>query len=79
MMNKDEYWMRRCLALAVRGRGSVQPNPMVGAVIVHRGKKIAEGQSEVVIKDKKVIEAYLGKEYQTLKQNKGGENGTNRE
>jgi branched-chain amino acid transport system ATP-binding protein len=32
-------------------------------VIIHYGEKISEGPSQEVAKDKKVIEAYLGKEY----------------
>jgi diaminohydroxyphosphoribosylaminopyrimidine deaminase / 5-amino-6-(5-phosphoribosylamino)uracil reductase len=39
----DERFMGRCLELAGRGRGSVEPNPMVGAVVVKGGKVIAEG------------------------------------
>ena len=35
--------MQRCLQLARLGLGSVQPNPMVGAVIVHNGLIIGEG------------------------------------
>ena len=35
--------MQRCLQLAQGGCGRVSPNPMVGAVIVHRGKIIGEG------------------------------------
>lgn len=35
--------MQRALELAVLGRGSVSPNPMVGCVIVHQGKIIGEG------------------------------------
>ncbi|MCP4684523.1 MAG: bifunctional diaminohydroxyphosphoribosylaminopyrimidine deaminase/5-amino-6-(5-phosphoribosylamino)uracil reductase RibD [bacterium] len=35
--------MARALALAARGRGKVSPNPMVGAVIVKKGRVIAEG------------------------------------
>ncbi|MEZ5173901.1 MAG: bifunctional diaminohydroxyphosphoribosylaminopyrimidine deaminase/5-amino-6-(5-phosphoribosylamino)uracil reductase RibD [Bacteroidia bacterium] len=35
--------MQRALELAVKGLGSVAPNPMVGCVIVHKGKIIAEG------------------------------------
>ncbi|MEN0049339.1 MAG: bifunctional diaminohydroxyphosphoribosylaminopyrimidine deaminase/5-amino-6-(5-phosphoribosylamino)uracil reductase RibD [Bacteroidota bacterium] len=42
-MIKDEYFIRRCFELARRGKGSVSPNPMVGAVIVHDGKIIGEG------------------------------------
>lgn len=39
----DTAFMRRALQLAARGRGRVEPNPMVGCVIVHRGRIIAEG------------------------------------
>lgn len=35
--------MKRCLELAQKGFGQVAPNPMVGCVIVHNGKRIAEG------------------------------------
>lgn len=35
--------MRRALALAARARGRTAPNPMVGAVIVRRGRVLAEG------------------------------------
>ncbi len=35
--------MRTALALAARGRGRVEPNPMVGAVIVDRGKVVGRG------------------------------------
>jgi diaminohydroxyphosphoribosylaminopyrimidine deaminase/5-amino-6-(5-phosphoribosylamino)uracil reductase len=38
----DEY-MRRALTLARRGRGRVEPNPMVGCVVVKRGRIIGEG------------------------------------
>lgn len=37
------FWMRRCLDLALRGSGSVSPNPLVGAVIVHENRVIGEG------------------------------------
>jgi len=35
--------MERCLELAAIGAGSVAPNPMVGAVLVHQGRIIGEG------------------------------------
>jgi diaminohydroxyphosphoribosylaminopyrimidine deaminase/5-amino-6-(5-phosphoribosylamino)uracil reductase len=38
--------MRRCLELALLGAGRVQPNPMVGCVIVHEEKIIGEGFHE---------------------------------
>jgi len=39
----DERFMRRALALARKGEGSVSPNPLVGAVIVREDRIIAEG------------------------------------
>lgn len=42
-MTHDEMYMRRCLQLASLGLGKVQPNPMVGAVIVHQNQIIGEG------------------------------------
>jgi len=38
-----EQYMRRCLQLARLGAGSVSPNPMVGAVLVHADRIIGEG------------------------------------
>lgn len=43
MLNPDELYMRRCLALARLGEGAVAPNPLVGAVLVSRGRIIGEG------------------------------------
>lgn len=39
----DEMYMRRCLQLASCGMQEARPNPMVGAVIVARGRIIGEG------------------------------------
>jgi len=39
----DEVWMGRALRLAARGRGWTSPNPMVGAVVVKRGRIVGEG------------------------------------
>ncbi|MDD4395780.1 MAG: bifunctional diaminohydroxyphosphoribosylaminopyrimidine deaminase/5-amino-6-(5-phosphoribosylamino)uracil reductase RibD [Bacteroidales bacterium] len=38
-----ELWMKRCIELAKMGLGKVQPNPMVGAVIVYHNQIIGEG------------------------------------
>src|SRR5256886_2506962 len=38
--------MRRALAEAERGRGAVEPNPMVGAVVVRDGRLVAFGHHE---------------------------------
>jgi diaminohydroxyphosphoribosylaminopyrimidine deaminase/5-amino-6-(5-phosphoribosylamino)uracil reductase len=45
-MTDDTQWMRRALELAARGRGRVEPNPPVGAVIVRDERVIAEGWHE---------------------------------
>jgi diaminohydroxyphosphoribosylaminopyrimidine deaminase/5-amino-6-(5-phosphoribosylamino)uracil reductase len=42
----DEQFMRRALRLAMIGRGRVEPNPMVGCVIVRDGAVIGEGYHE---------------------------------
>jgi len=39
----DEQFMRRAIRLAMNGRGRVEPNPMVGCVIVKNGQVIGEG------------------------------------
>jgi diaminohydroxyphosphoribosylaminopyrimidine deaminase/5-amino-6-(5-phosphoribosylamino)uracil reductase len=43
MLEDDEYWMRRALRLAEKGRGWTSPNPMVGAVLVKDGRVVGEG------------------------------------
>src|SRR3954471_24185323 len=40
---EDGAWMRRALALAVRGWGQTAPNPMVGAVVVRDHVVVGEG------------------------------------
>src|SRR5881275_2660173 len=42
-MTTDETWMRQALELAERGRGAVEPNPLVGAVVVRDGQSVGEG------------------------------------
>jgi diaminohydroxyphosphoribosylaminopyrimidine deaminase / 5-amino-6-(5-phosphoribosylamino)uracil reductase len=39
----DRAYLQRALELAVRGRGQVSPNPLVGAVVVRDGEVIGEG------------------------------------
>jgi diaminohydroxyphosphoribosylaminopyrimidine deaminase/5-amino-6-(5-phosphoribosylamino)uracil reductase len=43
MNPSDEFWMRRALALAEKGRGHVEPNPLVGAVVVRDGREVGAG------------------------------------
>lgn len=45
-MDPDEYFMRKALKLAENGRGTTNPNPMVGCVIVKDGRIISEGWHE---------------------------------
>jgi diaminohydroxyphosphoribosylaminopyrimidine deaminase/5-amino-6-(5-phosphoribosylamino)uracil reductase len=42
-MITDQQYMQRCIDLALKGAGSVSPNPMVGAVLVHNDIIIGEG------------------------------------
>ena len=43
MRRSDEYYMKMALALAVKAKGLTSPNPMVGAVVVKRGRVVGEG------------------------------------
>jgi len=43
LTGEDRCMMRRCIGLAERARGQTHPNPMVGCVLVHRGKILGEG------------------------------------
>jgi diaminohydroxyphosphoribosylaminopyrimidine deaminase/5-amino-6-(5-phosphoribosylamino)uracil reductase len=43
MSDADILWMRRALALAEHGRGGVEPNPLVGAVVVRDDQVVGEG------------------------------------
>ena len=40
---QDEFFMRRAIELAEKGRFAVRPNPLVGCVLVRDGEIIAEG------------------------------------
>src|SRR6266496_4115901 len=40
---EDVRWMRRALALAARGLGETNPNPVVGCVVVRGGRVVGEG------------------------------------
>jgi diaminohydroxyphosphoribosylaminopyrimidine deaminase/5-amino-6-(5-phosphoribosylamino)uracil reductase len=42
-LTTHEIYMHRCIELARLGAGSVAPNPMVGAILVHNGRIIGEG------------------------------------
>jgi diaminohydroxyphosphoribosylaminopyrimidine deaminase/5-amino-6-(5-phosphoribosylamino)uracil reductase len=42
-MPDDQAYLRRAIRLAINGRGLVEPNPMVGCVIVKNNRVIGEG------------------------------------
>jgi diaminohydroxyphosphoribosylaminopyrimidine deaminase/5-amino-6-(5-phosphoribosylamino)uracil reductase len=46
MAGDESKWMLRALELAERGRGYVEPNPLVGAVLVRNGEVAGEGWHE---------------------------------
>ncbi|MFZ4591112.1 MAG: bifunctional diaminohydroxyphosphoribosylaminopyrimidine deaminase/5-amino-6-(5-phosphoribosylamino)uracil reductase RibD [Ignavibacteria bacterium] len=43
MKNTDEKYMNLCIDLALKGKGYVEPNPLVGCVIVKNNKVIGQG------------------------------------
>jgi diaminohydroxyphosphoribosylaminopyrimidine deaminase/5-amino-6-(5-phosphoribosylamino)uracil reductase len=43
MNQKDWHWMQEALALAEKGRGFVEPNPLVGAILVQDGRGVGQG------------------------------------
>lgn len=45
-MESDIKYLERCLELALKGKNNVEPNPLVGAVIVKDGKILSEGWHE---------------------------------
>ena len=56
----DKFWMTRALEVAVKGKSRTQPNPMVGCVIVHEGKIIAEGYHKAFGDAHAEVEAFNG-------------------
>jgi diaminohydroxyphosphoribosylaminopyrimidine deaminase/5-amino-6-(5-phosphoribosylamino)uracil reductase len=42
-MNPDELYMKIALDMARKGKGRVEPNPMVGALVVHDGEIVGRG------------------------------------
>ena len=42
-LNTNEKYINRCIELAKLGLGNTYPNPLVGSVIVYKGKIIGEG------------------------------------
>jgi diaminohydroxyphosphoribosylaminopyrimidine deaminase / 5-amino-6-(5-phosphoribosylamino)uracil reductase len=54
-----EFYMKKAIDLANRGKGFVNPNPLVGAVIVKNDKIIGEGYHEVFGKAHAEVNAFL--------------------
>lgn len=50
-MYDHEILMRRCLDLALLGKGHVSPNPLVGALLVYQGEILAENYHQVYGKE----------------------------
>ena len=46
MSDQDELYMRAAVELATRGQGDVEPNPMVGCILVRDGEIIGQGFHE---------------------------------
>lgn len=55
----DEKYMKRAIELANQGKGFVNPNPLVGAVIVKDGKIIGEGYHECFGQAHAEVNAFL--------------------
>lgn len=47
-IDRDQFYMKKALRLAIRGEGRTSPNPMVGAVLVRDGKIIGQGWHDVL-------------------------------
>lgn len=47
MLLEDQRYMQRAFDLAALGRGKVSPNPIVGALLVYKGRIIGEGYHRV--------------------------------
>ena len=57
--SKHEFYMKRAIELAEQGKGFVNPNPLVGAVIVKDGKIIGEGYHECFGQAHAEVNAFL--------------------
>lgn len=62
----DEIFMKRTLELAAKGAGNVNPNPLVGAVIVRNGEIIGEGYHHKYGENHAEVNAILSVEDKSL-------------
>ncbi len=60
ILKNDAYFMKHALRLAKRGLGKTNPNPMVGAVIVKKGKIVSQGYHRLYGGPHAEIEAIKG-------------------
>src|ERR1700722_4178018 len=44
--SRDDAWMGKAIRLAMGGRGAVEPNPMVGCILVREARIIGQGLHE---------------------------------
>ena len=65
MSEKDEKFMNEALRLAKKGHGRTSPNPMVGAVIVRKGRIIASGYHRKAGQNHAEVEALSAIGYKT--------------
>lgn len=65
MSEKDEKFMKEALHLAKKGRGRTSPNPMVGAVIVRKGRIVASGYHRKAGQNHAEVEALSTMGYKT--------------
>ena len=71
MQNNDEKYMKMCFKLALKGKGKVSPNPMVGCVVLDKnGKLISKGYHH------KFGEAHAERDALLKLKNKQAEGGT---
>ncbi len=66
MNAQDKKYLNMCISLAKRGIGRVSPNPLVGAVILKKGKIIARGYHKYCGSDHAEVDA-MKKAKQSLK------------
>lgn len=63
----DAEYMKSAIKLAQKGAGYVNPNPMVGAVIVKDGRIIGQGYHEIDLDELDITSAESKATYQEIK------------
>lgn len=65
-LDRDQFYIKRCLDLAKKGHGYTYPNPMVGAVVVYENTIIGEGWHRAAGKPHAEINAFQEVKDKTL-------------